>query len=107
MTALFDVETGLQVGMTMDVVSPMGKMRVVASMSDYKDFGGIKLATRTVVKTMGIEQLLLLDSAQWDVTELPSFSPPPDLLRAAASEPAAPTAEAPTLAPGQPATTPR
>jgi hypothetical protein len=53
-TLYFDKESGLPVRMVATVVGPMGQEYEQETLfSDYKDFGGIKKATKIVIKRDG------------------------------------------------------
>ena len=57
-TQYFSVATGLIVGAEMVQESQMGSMQVSSTLSDYKDFGGVKFPTKTEV-TMGANKLVM------------------------------------------------
>ncbi len=54
----FSVATGLIVGAELTQVSQMGTMQISSTLSDYKEFGGIKFPTKTEV-TMGANKLIM------------------------------------------------
>lgn len=78
-TLYYDRETGLQRGTSFTQESAMGKVPVTAVLSDYQDFNGIKLPTRTVQRAMGIEQVLTLDSVDFDTVPDSAFALPPEI----------------------------
>ncbi len=45
-TEYFSVATGLRIGSQTTAVSPMGEMEINATLSDYKQFGNVKLPTK-------------------------------------------------------------
>ena len=57
-TQYFSVATGLIVGAEMVQESQMGSMQVSSTLSDYKDFGGVKFPTRSEL-TMGANKLVM------------------------------------------------
>lgn len=60
--ACFDVASGLMSSMQSKQASAMGEAEANVSFEDYKDFGGIKMPTRTVTSTMGQEMVLTIKS---------------------------------------------
>lgn len=57
-TTYFSVATGLIVGAETEQVSQMGTMQVSSTLSDYKEFGGVKFPTKTEVN-MGPQKMLM------------------------------------------------
>ena len=57
-TQYFSVATGLIVGAETVQESQMGALQVSSTLSDYKDFGGVKFPTKTEV-TMGANKLIM------------------------------------------------
>ena len=62
-------ETGLLVGTTQRQESPMGTVEVTTVMSEWKDFGGLKTATKMRQQMMGQEQILTIDRLEFDRPE--------------------------------------
>ena len=60
--ACFDEASGLMSTMESKQVSPMGTVEARVSFEDYKDFGGIKMPSRTVTSTMGQEMVMTIKS---------------------------------------------
>lgn len=58
----YDVESGLLLGSETTNESPMGEMEVVSLYQDYREVGGVIMATRTVQRVMGQEQVLIFES---------------------------------------------
>jgi hypothetical protein len=65
----YSTETGLLVGMIQKQESPMGTVEVTSIFSDYKEFGGLKTATRIRQQMMGQEQILTIDRLEFDRPE--------------------------------------
>ena len=57
----------------------MGPMESITIVTDYRDLAGLKAPYRTVVRTMGVEQVLTVDSA--NVVTVPDsvFGLPPEI----------------------------
>ena len=89
----FDVETGLINGMESTSDSQMGPMKTTTTMSDYKDFGGIKKATTTKVEAFGQEQLLTLKSIDFDTVKESVFDLPEEIKTMVADQAASKEAE--------------
>ena len=75
----FDVETGLLVGSRQKQAGEMGEVEVIATSSDYKDFGGLKLATRSVVLFAGQEMRTTLTAVEFDTVQPSAFELPPEI----------------------------
>jgi hypothetical protein len=56
-TEYYSVDTGLQIGMESVETTPAGDMKVFSVLSDYKQFGALKMPTR-VVQTMGPQRMV-------------------------------------------------
>ncbi|MCC6676818.1 MAG: hypothetical protein IT436_06715 [Phycisphaerales bacterium] len=54
-TLYFDIENGLLLGARHEQVGPSGTVQVTMTLSDYKEFGGVKHATRIVQSAGGQE----------------------------------------------------
>ena len=75
----FDTATGLQVGSRRTQESPMGPMETVTIMSDYRDLDGLMAPFRQVVRTMGIDQVITVDSAKSGTIPDSVFALPPEI----------------------------
>lgn len=75
-TQYFSVASGLQIGSEMTQESEMGKMQLTSTIGDYKQFGPIKVPTKTET-TMGANKMVLtiqdvtFNSASPNAFELP------------------------------------
>ena len=87
----YEIQTGLTRGMVLTVESPMGKMPSTTIMSDYKEFDGVKIATRTDVEAMNMKQVLGVDSVDYKLVDPSIFNLPPEIkaLVSGAQSPAA------------------
>lgn len=72
----FDVENGLLNGMESTAESQMGPVKSTTVLSEYKDFGGVKHAAKTVMSAFGQEQILTLNSIEYDGVEPNVFALP-------------------------------
>lgn len=75
----YDIQTGLTRGMMLTVESPMGKMPSTTMMSDYKEFDGVKIATRTDVEMMNMKHILVVDSVDYKSIDPAIFNLPPEI----------------------------
>lgn len=66
----FGVDDGLALSSEFTSTSPMGEMRQTMHLYDYKQFGGVKMASRMQGKIMGMTQVMTIDSFE--------FGTPPD-----------------------------
>ncbi|HEX8433145.1 MAG TPA: hypothetical protein VF625_17790 [Longimicrobium sp.] len=86
----FDVDTGLMSSMDMKQASPMGEMAIQMRMSDYKDFGGAKMATRSTMSVAGQEMVTTVKSVTYEPIADSEFTPPAEIRALIQSRPAAP-----------------
>lgn len=77
----FSVETGLLVGSVSRQSTPMGEIDVVTLMDGYRETGGVLVATRIRQQMLGQEQVMTLDTIEYDVVE-PSVFELPEAIRA-------------------------
>lgn len=86
----YDKETGLMRGMSMKMPTPMGEIPATVVASDYKDFGGVKVATRNVMKVMGQQQVITVDEVAWEGVDPKAFELPAEIkaLKEAPAKPA-------------------
>lgn len=77
----FDRETGLSIGGTTTVDTPTGPLRSVAVYSDYKAFGGLRLATRIVNRNPQFDIVLSIVAVEFDTLD-PSAVAPPEAVQA-------------------------
>ena len=62
----YSVATGLLAGTIMVQESSMGTMELTTAMSDWKDFGGLKVATKLRQQAMGQEQMMTVTDVKFD-----------------------------------------
>lgn len=65
-TECYSVSSGLLLGTSSTQESPMGAVQVTSLVSDYKDFGGLKLPTTVRMQMMGHEQKMTITSVTYD-----------------------------------------
>jgi hypothetical protein len=52
--------------MSMSAATPMGDLPVVIVMDEYRDFGDVKVSSRSTTKVMGQTQVMTIDSVEWN-----------------------------------------
>ena len=72
----YSVATGLLIASMGKQESPMGTVDVTNLISDYKDFGGQKIATRLTQQVMGNEQVLIINTVDYDAADPAAFEMP-------------------------------
>lgn len=72
----YHADSGLLVEMEMKQPSPMGEVSSVTRMSDYREFGDGRIATRTAIRVMGQEQLLIIEEVEFGEPDAALFEPP-------------------------------
>jgi hypothetical protein len=65
----YSPETGLLVAMTQTQESPMGSVQVTSFFGDWKEFGGLKAATKIRQQMLGQEQVLTIDRLEFNRPE--------------------------------------
>lgn len=73
----YHAESGLLVEMEMTQPSPMGEISSVTRMRDYQEFGDGRIATRTSIRVMGQQQLLIIEEVEFGPPDAQLFEPPP------------------------------
>ncbi len=72
----YSVASGLLIASMGKQESPMGTIEVTNLISDYKDFGGQKIATRLTQQVMGNEQVLIINTVDYDAADPAAFEMP-------------------------------
>lgn len=72
----YSVASGLLVASVGKQESPMGTAEVTNLISEYKEFGGQKIATRLTQQVMGAEQVLIISGVEYDVVDASTFEMP-------------------------------
>jgi len=72
----YSVATGLLIASVGKQESPMGSVEVTNLISEYKDFGGQKIATRLTQQVMGQEQVLIINTVDYDAADPAAFEMP-------------------------------
>lgn len=75
----FDVETKLLVAMTSQMVSDMGKLDVTAEFHDYRDFGGVKMPSRSVANMAGQQMTTTLKEVNTNPIPESTFALPAEI----------------------------
>jgi len=83
----YSVASGLLIASVGKQESPMGTVEVTRLLSDYKDFGGQKIATRLTQQVMGNEQVLIFNTVDYDAADPASFEMPPAIKALAEKKP--------------------
>jgi hypothetical protein len=60
----------------MTTQSPLGKIQVETVLSDYRDFGGLKVPVKTELSMMGQKQVLAIESVTYDAIDPKVFELP-------------------------------
>lgn len=75
----FDTETGLMVATGGKQESQMGSMEVTSLLSDYRDFDGVKMATRSTTRMMGQDMVVTVKSVSHAPVEASAFALPAEI----------------------------
>lgn len=76
LTEYFDKSTGLSAGGITSSDSPGGKVQQVAVHTDYKDFGGYRVASRIVQRNPNFEVILTIQAVEFDKVDSASVALP-------------------------------
>jgi hypothetical protein len=74
-------DSGLLIETTQEVESPVGTMRVTATMSDYREFGGVLFPTRTILSMMGAQQVLTVSAVEFEGVDTSAIGIPDEIRR--------------------------
>jgi hypothetical protein len=83
----YSVATGLLIASVSTQESQMGSVEVTNLIGDYKDFGGQKIATRLRQQAMGQEQVMTIESVEYDAADSSMFEMPPAIKALAGKKP--------------------
>jgi hypothetical protein len=75
----YSAETGLLVATKFQQQSPMGTMDVTTTVSDYREFNGVKMPTRIVQAMMGMQQVMTIISVEFDDVDVSAVEPPAEI----------------------------
>lgn len=75
----YDVATGFPVGVVRTQESPMGPVEATTVLSEFKDFGGIMIPTKTVQTTMGMDQIITVTDVEFDTVDPSVFALPKEI----------------------------
>jgi len=75
----FDVETGLKAGSITTREMPMGTVTATTVESDYKPFGNLLQATKLTMSVGPIQQVLVVNSIEYDKVSQTVFEPPAEI----------------------------
>lgn len=73
----YSVASGLLVGTEIAQLSPTGALDITTTFADYRDFGGVRMATTATQRAAGQEQVLRFTSVEFDSAPSDLFAPPP------------------------------
>jgi hypothetical protein len=73
----YSMETGLLIGTENAQLSPTGALDITTTFADYRDFGGVRMATTATQRAAGQEQVLRFTSVEFDSAPAELFAPPP------------------------------
>jgi hypothetical protein len=73
----YDAETGLRAGSENTRETQMGVVTQTSIEGGYKKFGKLLQATSVKVKALGLEQVIVLDTVEYDTVPASAFEPPP------------------------------
>jgi hypothetical protein len=72
----YDVETGLKAGAQMTRETPMGAMATTVTFGDYRKFGRLQHPATQKLSTMGMDQILTIESIEYDAVDPKVFELP-------------------------------
>lgn len=75
----FDKETGLMIGSRAKMSTQMGEIEMESTLSDYRDFDGLKVATRGVASFMGQQVVTTVKSISHEPIPASTFELPAEI----------------------------
>lgn len=75
----FDVESGLLLGLTSSSVTEMGPVESTVEFHDYREFGGLRMPSRTVISAMGQEMVMTVTEMDTEPFPDSTFDLPADV----------------------------
>jgi hypothetical protein len=75
----YAVDGGLLVASVNTQESPMGNIEVTTVVSDYRQFGNVRMPTRMSQEMMGNQQVITVTSVEFDVVDDAAFTPPAEI----------------------------
>jgi hypothetical protein len=78
-TDCYAVDTGLLVASTMTVTTQMGAVPATSFFGQYRDFGGVLMASVVRQQVMMLEQTLTVDSVEFNSVDTAVFELPPEI----------------------------
>jgi hypothetical protein len=75
----YSEETGLLVATQETMDTSMGTVDSVALYDDYREFGGVQMATRTTMQRLGVEQIITLSDVEFDTVPDSALEPPAEI----------------------------
>src|SRR3546814_385959 len=75
----YAVDNGLMVGMQLRSESPMGVIDVIVLLSDYEEFGAVRMPTRMTQQMMGQEQVMTISSVEFNTVDRGVFELPAEI----------------------------
>jgi hypothetical protein len=78
-TELYETKTGLLIGFTGAQESPLGLVTVTNLLSEYKKFGDVLFATKTIQQMGPMEMTMKIGSFEFDKVEDTVFELPPQI----------------------------
>jgi hypothetical protein len=72
----YDVASGLLVGSEAERDSPMGVVKALVLVGEYKKFDDLLIATRTTQRLAGVEQVIMIATVEHDTVPPSAFEPP-------------------------------
>lgn len=75
----YSIDTGLLIGSEMTAATGMGDVPATMTMTDYKDFGGVLLASKVRQEAMGMEQVFTFTTVSYEPIDPSVFALPAEI----------------------------
>lgn len=79
-TYFFAKDSGLLIGIQAEQHTPMGPISATSFVSEYQEFDGVTMATRTEMRVMGTVQLITIESVDFEPLDDEVFALPPEIV---------------------------
>ena len=75
----YSIETGLLIGSETTAATAMGEVPATMTMGDYKDFGGVLMASKVRQEAMGMEQVFTFTTVSYEPIDPAVFALPAEI----------------------------
>ncbi len=75
----FNVASGLSAGSSVELRTPLGRQESVTVLAEYREFGGVRIATRIIQRQPEYESVIRIVAVEFDRLSAAALAPPPEV----------------------------